>query len=200
MKRCRRKDEALAQFVATLISIEHGTRLKEIHASKDSNCHRSGPGRSPIITMCPGSGSIRGPSWSPPAIRTRSCWPSGCQDWGTIRTTTSYEQIAADPEIDAVIIATPNDTHRPIALACIAGGKHVMCEKPLGLNFDEGAGNVSRGPRQKRAAHDGLHLSIRPLDAVSEASGRFAARWDSAALSQPAVSRFARDELGLAAD
>lgn len=59
------------------------------------------------------------------------------KDWGPIRTTTSYEQIAADPEIDAVIIATPNDTHRPIALACIAGGKHVMCEKPLGLNFDE---------------------------------------------------------------
>src|SRR5580704_16423907 len=35
------------------------------------------------------------------------------RDWGTIRTTTSYEQIAADREIDAVIIATPNDTHRP---------------------------------------------------------------------------------------
>ncbi len=35
------------------------------------------------------------------------------------------------------MIATPNDTHKPIALACIAGGKHVMCEKPLGLNFAE---------------------------------------------------------------
>jgi len=59
------------------------------------------------------------------------------KDWGISKITTSYEEIAADPDIDAVVIATPNDTHRPIALACIAGGKHVMCEKPLGLNFEE---------------------------------------------------------------
>src|SRR5215213_2311130 len=59
------------------------------------------------------------------------------KDWGISKVTTSYEEIAADPNVDAVVIATPNDTHKPIALACIAGGKHVMCEKPLGLNFEE---------------------------------------------------------------
>ncbi len=53
-------------------------------------------------------------------------------DWGVTKVTTKYEDIAADPDVDAVIIATPNDTHRPIALACVAGGKHVMCEKPWG--------------------------------------------------------------------
>jgi predicted dehydrogenase len=58
-------------------------------------------------------------------------------DWGPTKKTTKVEEIAADPDIDAVVIATPNDTHKPIALACIAGGKHVMCEKPLGLNFSE---------------------------------------------------------------
>lgn len=58
-------------------------------------------------------------------------------EWGPITATTDYERIAADRDVDAVIIATPNDTHLPIALACIAGGKHVMCEKPLGLNFAE---------------------------------------------------------------
>jgi predicted dehydrogenase len=57
--------------------------------------------------------------------------------WGPIKATTDYKAIAADPDVDAVIIATPNDTHRPIALPCIAAGKHVMCEKPLGLNFAE---------------------------------------------------------------
>ena len=36
--------------------------------------------------------------------------------------------------MDAVIIATPNFTHLPIAKAAAAHGKHVMCEKPLGLN------------------------------------------------------------------
>jgi predicted dehydrogenase len=55
-------------------------------------------------------------------------------DWGVERVTTSYEEICASPDVDAVIIATPNDTHRPIAEAAARGGKHVMCEKPLGLN------------------------------------------------------------------
>jgi predicted dehydrogenase len=39
--------------------------------------------------------------------------------------------------IDAVIIATPNFTHRPIAVAAAQAGKHVMCEKPLGLSAAE---------------------------------------------------------------
>lgn len=72
--------------------------------------------------------------------------------WGPIRTTTDYQKIADDPAVDAVIIATPNDTHLPIALASIAGGKHVMCEKPLGLNFDE-ARRMYRAAREKNVRH-----------------------------------------------
>jgi predicted dehydrogenase len=60
-------------------------------------------------------------------------------EWGVAKYAADYEAIARDPDIDAVIIATPNYTHLPIALACIEGGKHVMCEKPLGLNFGEAA-------------------------------------------------------------
>lgn len=58
-------------------------------------------------------------------------------EWGIERVTTDYEELCADPNIDAVIIATPNFTHRPMALAAAAGGKHIMCEKPLGLNAGE---------------------------------------------------------------
>ena len=57
--------------------------------------------------------------------------------WGIDRVTTDPEVLCADPDVDAVIIATPNFTHRPIALAAARGGKHVMCEKPLGLNAGE---------------------------------------------------------------
>jgi predicted dehydrogenase len=42
-----------------------------------------------------------------------------------------------DPSIDAVIIATPNDLHRPITLEALAAGKHVLCEKPLAMNLAE---------------------------------------------------------------
>jgi predicted dehydrogenase len=58
-------------------------------------------------------------------------------DWEIDRVTTDYTAICSDPAIDAVIIATPNDTHRPIALAAAGAGKHVMCEKPLGLSAAE---------------------------------------------------------------
>ncbi|MBC7816219.1 MAG: Gfo/Idh/MocA family oxidoreductase [Planctomycetaceae bacterium] len=74
------------------------------------------------------------------------------KDWGPTKKTTEFEEIAADPDIDAVIIATPNFTHKPIALACIAGGKHVMCEKPLGLNFSESA-EMFRAARDKNLRH-----------------------------------------------
>ena len=59
------------------------------------------------------------------------------KEWGPVRYVSDYEEIAADPNIDAVIIATPNFTHHPIALAAIENGKHVMCEKPLGLSYRE---------------------------------------------------------------
>ena len=43
-------------------------------------------------------------------------------------------ELFADPEIDAVVIATPNHTHKELAIAAAQAGKHVMCEKPLGLD------------------------------------------------------------------
>ncbi|HWE38155.1 MAG TPA: Gfo/Idh/MocA family oxidoreductase [Isosphaeraceae bacterium] len=58
-------------------------------------------------------------------------------DWGIDRVSTDAVALCAEPGIDAVIIATPNFTHRPIAEAAAKAGKHVMCEKPLGLNAGE---------------------------------------------------------------
>lgn len=59
------------------------------------------------------------------------------RDWSLDYVTTDYQQICADPAIDAVIIATPNFTHAAQAIAAAEHGKHVMCEKPLGLNAGE---------------------------------------------------------------
>lgn len=58
-------------------------------------------------------------------------------EWGLQRTTTDYRELCADPNVDALIIATPNDTHVPIAVEAARNGKHLMCEKPLGLNAAE---------------------------------------------------------------
>jgi predicted dehydrogenase len=59
------------------------------------------------------------------------------KDWNLDFTTTDYEALCASPDVDAVVIATPNFTHRPIALAAAKHGKHIMAEKPLGLNAGE---------------------------------------------------------------
>jgi predicted dehydrogenase len=52
-------------------------------------------------------------------------------------TALDYAQVVQRDDVHAVIIATPNFTHAPIALAAIAHGKHVLCEKPLALNAAE---------------------------------------------------------------
>ncbi len=42
-----------------------------------------------------------------------------------------------DPSVDAVVIAAPDQFHAPLTLACIAAGKHVLCEKPLSQDSKE---------------------------------------------------------------
>jgi len=74
------------------------------------------------------------------------------EEWQPVKSTTDYKEIADDPDVDAVIIATPNFMHSPIALACIAAGKHVMCEKPLGLNFAE-TQKMYRAAVEKKVRH-----------------------------------------------
>jgi predicted dehydrogenase len=59
------------------------------------------------------------------------------KDWNCDFVTTDFQTICADPNVDAVIIATPNFTHQAITLAAAKHGKHVMCEKPLALNSAE---------------------------------------------------------------
>ena len=50
------------------------------------------------------------------------------------RALTSFDELLADPEVDAVYIATPNALHADGVVAAAAAGKHVMCDKPLALS------------------------------------------------------------------
>ncbi|MBM3821868.1 MAG: Gfo/Idh/MocA family oxidoreductase [Verrucomicrobia bacterium] len=59
------------------------------------------------------------------------------QQTGVNTVSTDYQEIVRRDDVHAVIIATPNVVHAPVALAAIAAGKHVLCEKPIAMNYAE---------------------------------------------------------------
>ena len=61
---------------------------------------------------------------------------------------TSVEEIVADPQVDAVYVGTPNQTHCEYAITALNAGKHVLCEKPLAINAGEGR-NMIKTAKEK---------------------------------------------------
>jgi predicted dehydrogenase len=58
-------------------------------------------------------------------------------NWGWESTETDWRNIIERPDIDAIDICTPNNSHREIVLAAAHAGKMVLCEKPLAMNGAE---------------------------------------------------------------
>ena len=57
--------------------------------------------------------------------------------WGFARHSDDWRSACTDDEIDVIDICTPNHLHKDMALAAAAAGKHIYCEKPLGLSGAE---------------------------------------------------------------
>jgi predicted dehydrogenase len=68
-----------------------------------------------------------------------------------------WEQLVADPDLDAVAIALPNFLHAPVALAAVKAGKHVLLEKPFAMNIGEAKQVADAAARKKRVLMVGMN-------------------------------------------
>lgn len=57
--------------------------------------------------------------------------------YGPLKTFSDYDGMLADPALDAVIVATAHPFHVPASIDALQAGKHVLCEKPLGVSIEE---------------------------------------------------------------
>ena len=81
---------------------------------------------------------------------------AAAERYGFAGTTTRWQDVIEDPEIDVVDICTPGDTHHEITLAALAAGKHVLCEKPL-------ANSVAEAEEMAAAAREAAARGVRTL-------------------------------------
>ena len=77
--------------------------------------------------------------------------------------TADWRALIADPTIDVVDICTPNYLHAEMALAAIAAGKHVYCEKPLALDLQQSQAIVTAARRAKVCNVIGFNYICNPM-------------------------------------
>jgi predicted dehydrogenase len=63
--------------------------------------------------------------------------------YGFEKATCNWHDLIDDPEVQAIVIASPQATHHDIALAAFAAGKPVLCEKPLGVSLEQSRSMVA---------------------------------------------------------
>ena len=82
---------------------------------------------------------------------------------GLLREYAGLEEVLADPEVDAVHLATPNRLHFEQAAATLRAGKHVLCEKPLAMNSQESEQLVAEAKQKGLAAGVAYNIRFYPL-------------------------------------
>lgn len=79
-----------------------------------------------------------------------------------VRTTTDYQEVLADPSIDAVMLATPAVTHHPLGMQALEAGKHAFIEKPLAMTAPQAEDLAAAADRLGRTLMVGHILEYHP--------------------------------------
>ncbi len=83
--------------------------------------------------------------------------------YGFARSSADWRTLVSDPRIDVVSITTPNTLHKQMALAAIAAGKHVHCEKPLSPSLADSLAMVEAAEKAGVATQVGFNYIKNPL-------------------------------------
>ena len=81
-------------------------------------------------------------------------------EYGIPQVFTDYREMIEQGNLDAVVVAAPDDLHFPMTIAALDAGLHVSCEKPLARTVDHAQQMLDKGALQKRSPHDLLRLAV----------------------------------------
>jgi predicted dehydrogenase len=108
----------------------------------------------------------------------------------------SYQELLADPDVDAVYNPLPNSLHGPWTLRAIAAGKHVLCEKPFASNAAEAAQVARAAAAAGLVVMEAMHYRYHPLvtrlrEVVGELGPvRHLQAWTNFAITNPGDIRY----------
>src|SRR5271155_3682851 len=83
-------------------------------------------------------------------------------DLGIVKAYGSYEELLADPAIEAVYNPLPNELHVPWTIRALEAGKHVLCEKPIGLDAEEARSLIEARNRSGRLVAEAVMVRYHP--------------------------------------
>lgn len=93
--------------------------------------------------------------------------PTALADYPHVKIVKHFDDVLANPDIDLVVVNTPNELHYPMAKAALQAGKHVVVEKPFTLSLDEGRELIALAEQQQKilAVFQNKRLESDHLDA-----------------------------------
>jgi predicted dehydrogenase len=81
---------------------------------------------------------------------------------GFARAHGSWAELAADPDVDVIYVATPHVAHHAATMACLEGGKAVLCEKPFTLDAPSSAELVAEARKRKLFLMEAMWMRCNP--------------------------------------
>lgn len=82
---------------------------------------------------------------------------------GGVKAYGSYEELASDPDVDIIYIATPHNYHFENTMMCLQHKKHVLCEKPLTVNANETERLIEKARSENKFLMEALWMRFFPV-------------------------------------